>query len=114
MLCLKAANAERIVMPTIIFDEIDTGVSGEVASKMGQVLKDLGKNMQVISISHLPQIAGKGQAHYKVSKQVRGESTVSQITRLNPEERIREIAGMISGSQITEAALENARTLLQD
>lgn len=114
MLCLKAVNASKSTMPTIIFDEIDTGVSGEVASKMGHVLRRLGQHMQVISISHLPQIAGKGQAHYKVSKEVRGESTYSKINKLSHEERVKEIAGMISGAQITEAALENARALLQE
>lgn len=114
MLCLKAVNAEKVVMPTIIFDEIDTGVSGEIASKMGEMLKSLSRNIQVISISHLPQIAGKGNAHFKVSKQVKDDTTVSKITKLEREERIREIAGMISGAQITEAAMENARILLQE
>ncbi len=114
MLCLKAASASRTTMPTIIFDEIDTGVSGEVASKMGAVLRRLGQSMQVISISHLPQIAGKGNAHYKVSKHIKEGTTHSLISLLNAEQRVLEIAGMISGTEITEAALANARTLLQE
>ncbi len=114
MLCLKAASASKTIMPTIIFDEIDTGVSGEVASKMGAVLRRLGQSMQVISISHLPQIAGKGNAHYKVSKYIDGGTTHSKISRLNQEERVLEIAGMISGTEISEAAIANARALLQE
>lgn len=112
MLCLKAMIAGATALPTIIFDEIDTGVSGEVADKMGQIMKDFGGDMQVIAITHLPQIASKGNAHYFVYKTDTKESTATNIRRLDNDERIREIAQMLSGAQITDAAIENAKVML--
>jgi len=112
MLCLKSMIAGATALPTIIFDEIDTGVSGEVADKMGQIMKDFGTEMQVIAITHLPQIASKGDAHYFVYKSDNNDSTSTNIRELNKEERITEIAQMLSGSHITEAAIENAKVML--
>lgn len=112
MLCLKAMIAGATALPTIIFDEIDTGVSGEVADKMGQIMKDFGMEMQVIAITHLPQIASKGSAHYFVYKLDNEEYTSTNIRKLTDEERIREIAQMLSGSQITDAAIQNAKVML--
>lgn len=97
---------------TIIFDEIDTGISGDVASKMGDLMKEMGQHMQVISITHLPQIAGKGAQHYRVSKSIEGEQTLTQVKRMSKEERMVEIATMLSGQNPTEAALNNAKELL--
>ena len=100
-------------LPTIIFDEIDTGVSGRVAEKMAQIMREMGdNNRQVISITHLPQIAAVGTTHYKVSKEETAQGTVSHMQMLTLDERIAELAQMLSGSSITEAAMENARTLL--
>lgn len=112
MLCLKAMIAGATALPTIIFDEIDTGVSGEVADKMGQIMKDFGTEMQVIAITHLPQIASKGSSHYFVYKLDNAEYTSTNIRKLTNDERIREIAQMLSGSQITEAAIQNAKVML--
>lgn len=103
-----------VKLPTIIFDEIDTGVSGRVAEKMAQIMREMGdNNRQVISITHLPQIAAMGTTHYKVSKEETSEGTISQMRMLTDEERIREIAQMLSGSDITDLAIANARALLQ-
>lgn len=113
MLSLKYVLSQTKQLPVIIFDEIDTGLSGEVAHKMAQMMKEMAARMQVISISHLPQIAAAGNCHFKVYKEDRPESTISRIKKLSPQERIREIAGMISGSEITNSALETARNLLQ-
>ena len=114
MLSLKAMISGAVKLPTIIFDEIDTGVSGRVAEKMAQIMREMGdNNRQVISITHLPQIAAMGTTHYKVSKEETSEGTISQMRMLTDEERIREIAQMLSGSDITDAAIANARTLLQ-
>lgn len=113
MLSLKAMISKAVKLPTIIFDEIDTGVSGRVAEKMAQIMREMGdSNRQVISITHLPQIAAVGTTHYKVSKEETTQGTVSHMQMLTPDERIAELAQMLSGSSITEAAMENARTLL--
>ena len=108
MLSLKAMMARYTSMPTLLFDEIDTGVSGSAADRMGSMICTMGEDMQVFAITHLPQVAAKGQAHYLVTK----EADVTAIRRLSPEERIREIARLLSGSVITEAAVANARALL--
>lgn len=112
MLCLKSMISSKQLLPTIIFDEIDSGVSGEVASKVGVILSEMGKSMQVLAITHLPQIAGKGKNHYCVYKDNTQKQSRSFIVKLNKEERIIEIAKMISGSEITEVAKENAKVLL--
>lgn len=112
MLCLKAMMARFVQMPTLIFDEIDTGVSGSTADKMGSMICSMGADMQVFAITHLPQVAAKGNAHYLVSKSTEGERTFSSITRLSDEERVMEIARMLSGSTITPEAISNARALL--
>ncbi len=114
MLALKAMMAKYTNMPTMIFDEIDTGVSGSVADRMGSMICDMGNDMQVFAITHLPQVAAKGSAHYLVSKDINAAAStaVSKITRLSDEERILEIARMLSGSILTEAAVENAKSLL--
>lgn len=115
MLSLKAMISKAVKLPTIIFDEIDTGVSGRVAEKMAQIMREMGdSNRQVISITHLPQIAAMGTTHYKVSKEETAEGTVSHMRMLTPEERVTEIAQMLSGSDISQAAIENARTLLDN
>lgn len=113
MLSLKAMISKTVKLPTIIFDEIDTGVSGRVAEKMAQIMREMGNsNRQVISITHLPQIAAMGTTHYKVGKEETAEGTVSHMRMLSPEERVTEIAQMLSGSDISQAAIENARILL--
>lgn len=113
MLSLKAMIAGAVKLPTIIFDEIDTGVSGSIAEKMAMIMQDMGKqNRQVLSITHLPQIAARGKTHYKVYKEDDENGTNSHIIRLTDEERINEIANMLSGSTMTEAARNNAKALL--
>jgi len=112
MLCLKALLAERTALPTIIFDEIDTGVSGDVADKIGNILCNMGKTMQVITITHLPQMASKGNTHLFVYKSDIDEKTTSNIKSLSQEERINEIAKMLSTGVPTDIALKNARELL--
>ncbi|MFR0676253.1 DNA repair protein RecN [Dysgonomonas mossii] len=112
MLCLKSMIAGATALPTIIFDEIDTGVSGEIADKMGEVMREFGKNMQVLAITHLPQIAAKGKAHYKVYKSDDEHTTTTNLVRLSDEERLTEIARMLSGSTVTEAAIQNAKVML--
>ena len=113
MLCLKAMMAKFVSMPTLIFDEIDTGVSGSVADKMGSMICSMGKDMQVFAITHLPQVAAKGSAHYVVEKEydVLGKATTS-VRQINGHDRVMEIARMLSGSSITSAAVENAKALL--
>lgn len=113
MLCLKAMMAKFVNMPTLIFDEIDTGVSGSAADKMGRMICDMGKDMQVFAITHLPQVAAKGSAHYVVEKEydVLGKATTS-VRPLSGQDRVMEIARMLSGSSITAAAIENAKSLL--
>ncbi|MBP3290730.1 MAG: DNA repair protein RecN [Alistipes sp.] len=108
MLALKALLAERSKLPTIIFDEIDTGVSGRIADAMGEIIRNLSENMQVVAITHLPQVASKGDAHYVVYK----SDSRTNINLLNDDERIEEIAKMLSGSAVTAAAVEQARLLL--
>ena len=115
MLSLKAMIAGAVKLPTIIFDEIDTGVSGSIAEKMALIMHEMGQaDRQVISITHLPQIAARGAVHYKVYKEDTETGTNSYLLRLNEEERINEIANMLSGSTLTEAALNNARALLNN
>ncbi|HOI25916.1 MAG TPA: DNA repair protein RecN [Paludibacteraceae bacterium] len=113
MLSLKSVLSQSSDLPTIILDEIDTGVSGEIADKMGDLMQQMGHNMQVISITHLPQIAAKGATHYKVYKMDDEKSTTSNIKQLTDEERIHEIAQMLSGSSLSEAAVNNAKELLK-
>ncbi len=114
MLSLKAMIAGAVKLPTIIFDEIDTGVSGSIAEKMALIMQEMGEhNRQVISITHLPQIAARGIAHYKVYKEDTETGTISHIRRLTDEERVHEIANMLSGATLTDAALNNARELLK-
>ncbi len=113
MLSLKAMISGAVKLPTIIFDEIDTGVSGSVAEKMAYIMDEMGRDdRQVISITHLPQIAALGETHYKVSKSESKDSTVSNMYELNQDQRVQEVAQMLSGSNVTEAALANARELL--
>ena len=115
MLSLKAMIAGAVKLPTIIFDEIDTGVSGSIAEKMALIMQEMGQaDRQVISITHLPQIASKGKTHYKVYKEDTEVGTNSHIRQLNQEERIHEIANMLSGATLTEAALNNAKALLNN
>ena len=114
MLCIKTNLASKKQLPTLIFDEIDTGVSGDIASKMGDMMNNIGESTQVISITHLPQIAGKGNSHYKVYKEVEGETTHTKMQKLTNETRIVELAKMLSGASVTDAALANAKTLLNN
>ena len=114
MLSLKAMISGAVKLPTIIFDEIDTGVSGKIAEKMAEIMQEMGNNeRQVISITHLPQIAALGSTHYKVAKGETAQGTVTSMTMLTAEERVREIAQMLSGSDVTDAAIQNARELLK-
>jgi DNA repair protein RecN (Recombination protein N) len=112
MLCLKAIIAGHTALPSILFDEVDTGVSGDIADQMGNIMRELGSAMQVIAITHLPQIAAKGKAHYLVYKEDSEEKTITRIRRLDEEERVKEIARMLSGATLTEASVANARDLL--
>ena len=114
MLSLKAMISNKVKLPTIIFDEIDTGVSGKIAEKMGHIMQEMGANdRQVISITHLPQIAARGSHHYKVQKEESIFGTTTTMVMLNKEERLQEIAQMLSGADITAAAIDNAKALLQ-
>ena len=114
MLSLKAIISGAVKLPTIIFDEIDTGVSGKTAEMMAQIMKEMGSHgRQVISITHLPQIAALGSVHYKVEKNETANGTTSKMRQLNDEERVREIAQMLSGSDVSEAAIQNAKELLK-
>lgn len=114
MLALKSMMARYTKMPTMIFDEIDTGVSGSVADKMGSVICAMGEFMQVFAITHLPQVAAKGTAHYLVTKKMDSVTSdpVTEIKRLSDEQRVLELARMLSGSVMTEEAIANAKTLL--
>ena len=112
MLTIKSLVANKADLPTIIFDEIDTGVSGEIAHKMGEIMNAMSKDMQVITITHLPQIAAKGSQHYKVYKDESGVQTQTHIRHLTNEERVTELAQMLSGKEVTTAALQNAQDLL--
>ena len=115
MLCLKALISGATCLPTIIFDEIDTGVSGRIAECMAQIMKEMSqkKGRQVISITHLPQIAALGTSHYRVYKEDAKDKTLSHIIELNQSQRVEEIAHMLSGVQVTNAAIENAKQLLK-
>jgi DNA repair protein RecN (Recombination protein N) len=114
MLGIKSLVASARTLPTIIFDEIDTGVSGDIADRMGSVMKELSTHLQVITITHLPQVAGKGNQHFRVFKADIDEQTITHIEQLSSEQRIQEIARMLSGSDITPEALANAKTLITE
>lgn len=113
MLSVKSLVADAMALPTIIFDEVDTGVSGEIADKMGEIMRGMSSCMQVMTITHLPQVAVKGDTHYRVYKHDTDKGTETCLIRLSKEERLEEIARMLSGAQLTEAALNNARELLR-
>lgn len=113
MLCIKSSVARLIDMPTIVFDEIDTGVSGETGFRIGKVMLDLSKDHQLIAITHLPQIAGRGEDHFFVYKEVTGKKTYTRVRKLSKDERIVELAKMLSGDKPTSVAMENARELLK-
>jgi DNA repair protein RecN (Recombination protein N) len=112
MLCIKAMIAGATALPTIIFDEIDTGTSGEVADRLGSIMGEMSKKMQVIGITHLPQIASKGDTHFVVYKEESKEKVTTHIKELTPEERISEIARILSGAEVSLQAVENARVML--
>lgn len=114
MLAIKKITASRMKLPTIIFDEIDTGVSGHIADRMGDMMKEMGEKMQILTITHLPQVAVKGERHFKVYKKDVEEKTVSSVILLNDQEREEEIGHMLSGEKLDEAALSNARSLLKN
>ena len=114
MLCIKSLIATKMQLPTIIFDEIDTGVSGEIANKIGVMMKGISSSIQVVTITHLPQVAALGDRHYKVYKQDTEKETVTRMKELDAESRILEIAGMLSGSQVDSAAIENAKSLMKN
>jgi DNA repair protein RecN (Recombination protein N) len=112
MLSIKSIVADKMQLPSIIFDEVDTGVSGDVADKMGELMRQIAGNIQVVAITHLPQVASKGQSHFKVFKEDTDSTTVTRISELTPEQRVKELAVMLSGSEVNAAALENAKALL--
>ena len=112
MLSIKSLISKRNLLPTIIFDEIDSGVSGKIAGKVGAILSKMSKNMQVIVITHLPQIAGKGSTHYVVTKEIEGNFTKTLIKKIEKNERIAEIAKMLSGTDKSKSAIETAKELL--
>lgn len=113
MLCIKAMIAGFTALPAIIFDEVDTGVSGDIADKMGDIMQELGTKMQVITITHLPQIAAKGKEHYFVYKEDTEDRTVTRIKKLDAKERVQEVARMLSGASLTDASVANAKELLK-
>ena len=112
MLAIKAVLAEYKALPTLIFDEIDTGLSGEVAYKMSGILKNMSQSMQIFCITHLPQIAASGNNHIKIYKEDTNEITITRLKKLNKEERVNELAEMIGGKTLTAAALNHAKELL--
>lgn len=112
MLCLKALVASRMNLPTVVFDEVDTGVSGEIAARMAQLMKEIADSIQVVAITHLPQVASRGDTHYKVYKEDTEDATRTNMRQLNPEERVAETARMLGGTEVDEAAMLNARSLL--
>lgn len=114
MLSIKSIIASKMQLPSIIFDEIDTGVSGDVANRMGAMMRDISANIQVTAITHLPQVASKGDSHYKVYKEDDEDATHTRISLLDPDERVTAIAAMLGGSEINEAAIANARSLLNE
>lgn len=112
MLCLKSMIAGATALPTIIFDEIDTGTSGEIADKMGTIMHEMSDKMQVIAISHLPQIAAKGDTHFVVYKADNDKTTTTYMRKLSPDERVQEVARMLSGAEVTAQAVENAKVMI--
>jgi len=112
MLAVKAILAQYSKLPTLIFDEIDTGVSGEIAIRMGEIMKEMSGKMQIFAITHLPQIAAKGDSHFKVSKSTVDDDTQSELKLLSQEERVTEIAQMLSGAVVSDSALNHAKALL--
>jgi len=115
LLSIKYILSTNLNLPTMIFDEIDTGVSGEVAQRIGALLQNMGKNMQLLAITHLPQVAGKGKDHLKVIKRSTDNGkTITELIYLSGEERVEEVARLMSGSQINDAALENAKNLMNE
>jgi DNA repair protein RecN (Recombination protein N) len=114
MLCIKSLVAQSLDLPTLIFDEIDSGISGEAAKQVGIIMKELAAKRQVISITHQPQIAGKADAHFFVYKEIKGEAIKTNIKQLSKEERITTIAQMLSGEKPTAAALENAKEMVMN
>ena len=114
MLCLKAIVASRMNLPTIVFDEVDTGVSGDIAARMALLMKEISANIQVLAITHLPQVAAKGDTHFKVYKEDTADATHTHIVPLSDEERVLETARMLGGTTVDEAALLNARSLLSN
>jgi len=112
MLSVKSILSEYLNLPTIIFDEIDTGVSGDVSQKMAEIMQQMSDNMQVITITHLPQIAAKGKQHYKVYKEEIANNIVTKLSELTENERITEIAEMLGGKAITATAINHAKQLL--
>jgi DNA repair protein RecN (Recombination protein N) len=113
MLAIKSLVAKTSALPTIIFDEIETGISGEVALRVGELMEELAENMQVISITHLPQIASQGNSHFKVYKEDKGNKTKSNIVLMNTEERVLEIAQMLSGANPEDTAIQHAKEMLK-
>ena len=113
MLIIKSILAQYENLPTMMFDEIDTGVSGEISNRMGEIMQQMSRTMQVFSITHLPQVASKGQYQYKVYKEESASGTSTHIKQLSSEERIRELAEMLGGKSLSESALAHARELLQ-
>jgi DNA repair protein RecN (Recombination protein N) len=112
MLSIQKLLAHKKQLPTVLFDEIDTGVSGEVAHNIGLLLKEMGENVQLIAITHLPQVAAKARNHFKVSKHQQNDQTNVEVNFLNPEQRVSEVARLMSGELITAAAIENAKYLM--
>lgn len=112
MLCIKSLVAQKLQLPTLIFDEIDTGISGEAAKQVGNIMKDLAANHQLIAITHQPQIAAKANAHFFVHKAIKEDKIVTAVKLLNNDERITAIAQMLSGEKPTAAALQNAREMV--
>ena len=112
MLAIKSVLANYMHLPTIIFDEIDSGVSGEISDKIGDIMKHMSETMQVLTITHLPQIAAKGDSHFKVFKEDKKNMTITQLNKLTKEERIVEIAQMLSGKEMTTSAIAHAKQLL--
>ena len=114
MLALKSILAELDQTPTLVFDEIDTGVSGEVAKQIGTLMRKISKTAQIVSVTHLPGVAAKGDVHIRIAKHDVGEGMVSRLEVLTDDDRVKEIATMFSGASLTDASLESARNLLQD
>ena len=113
MLAVKSVISDRSVLPTVVFDEIDTGISGEMAGKVAKLMKEMSAARQLLVITHLPQIAAKGTSHYQVFKEVKGEKSYTQIQKLNNESRIKEIAKMMSGDVCGDAAQQAAKELIE-